>query len=97
MTGQMKRLEVVVHGMVQGVGYRYFVQMAAIGLHLNGRVCNVQGGAVKIIAEGDKDTLEQLISALWQGPRSAHVESISETWGVSTGEFTEFAISHSDE
>ncbi|MCC6483477.1 MAG: acylphosphatase [Armatimonadetes bacterium] len=88
----MKRLEAVVEGRVQDVGYRYFVQMAAIGLHVNGRVSNLPDGKVKIVAEGDADTLEQLISALWQGPRSAVVDRVREQWSEATGEFREFAI-----
>lgn len=85
-----KRLEAVVVGRVQDVGYRYFVQMAAIGLHINGKAMNQPDGSVKIIAEGEPDALEQFISALWQGPRSARVDQVAEQWLESTGEFSDF-------
>ncbi len=92
MSGKLKRVEAVVEGLVQDVGYRYFVQMAAIAMHLNGRVLNLPDGTVKVIAEGDEATLERLISALWQGPRSARVDRVREAWSAATGEFQEFAI-----
>lgn len=92
MSEELKRLNAVVRGRVQNVGYRYFVQMAAIGLHLEGRVANLDDGSVAVVAEGSRDQLEQFISALWQGPRSARVEKVEETWGDGTGEYTEFAV-----
>lgn len=92
MNPSAKRLEAVVSGRVQEVGYRYFVQMAAIGLHLNGRVANAPEGRVNIVAEGPEEALEQFISALWQGPRSAQVERVQENWSEATGQFTEFAV-----
>lgn len=88
----LKRLDAIVSGRVQGVGYRYFVQMAAIGLHLEGRIANLEDGSVRIVAEGTKDALEQLISALWQGPRSAVVDKVTEAWSDATGRYTEFAV-----
>jgi acylphosphatase len=92
MSGPEKRLRAIVRGRVQGVGYRYFVQMAAIGLHLDGRVANLPDGSVEVVAEGSRDALEQFISALWQGPRSARVEAVEEHWSEPTGEFGEFAV-----
>ena len=92
MASSDRRLEAIVSGRVQNVGYRYFVQMAAIGLHINGRVANAPGGRVSIIAEGPAEALEQFISAMWQGPRSAHVDRVEEIWSDATGEFSEFAV-----
>lgn len=96
MTEQHRRLTAVVKGRVQGVGYRYFVQMAAIGLHLNGRASNSPDGSVVVVAEGGRDQLEQFISAMWQGPRTARVEQIEEEWSEATGEFGEFAVGRPD-
>ncbi len=94
METTLKRVVAIVDGRVQNVGYRYFVQMAAIGFRLNGRVCNQPDGTVKIVAEGSKDALEQFVSALWLGPRSARVDSVQETWSNGTGEYHEFAATH---
>lgn len=81
-------------GQVQDVGYRYFIQMAAIGLHINGKAANNPDGSVEVVAEGDKEALEQFISAMWQGPRTARVDAVSEQWLAATGEFTEFSVTH---
>ena len=54
------KIALVVHGFVQGVGYRYFVKRAADALGVRGLVKNQDDGSVLIIAESDPDTLEKL-------------------------------------
>ena len=47
-----RRLDVVVRGRVQGVGYRFFVLRLASGLGLDGWVSNEADGSVRVRAEG---------------------------------------------
>ena len=47
-----KALHIVVHGRVQGVGFRYFVQHIGDRIGLTGNVCNCADGTVEIVVEG---------------------------------------------
>ena len=86
------RLHATVEGRVQGVGFRYFVQENAAALGLNGWVRNRWNGAVEVVAEGDRATLEKLYAVLRQGPRSAFVTTVAVDWQTATGEFTGFRV-----
>lgn len=53
----MKRVFLVVHGAVQGVGYRYFVKTKAKKYGINGFVRNVEDGSVEVLAESGNEKL----------------------------------------
>jgi acylphosphatase len=74
------RLHATVEGRVQGVGFRYFVQETALALGVNGWVRNRWNGAVEVLAEGDRKSLEQLAAALQRGPRGAFVSDLRLEW-----------------
>ena len=76
----MQAVRVVVHGRVQGVGFRAFVAREAACLGVAGRVWNRPDGAVEAEAAGSQAALERFISALHAGPRLAHVEQVTEQW-----------------
>ncbi len=48
----------IVHGFVQGVGYRAFVSGVAVGLGINGFVRNSDNGSVEIFAIGEENKLK---------------------------------------
>ncbi|HEX9363370.1 MAG TPA: acylphosphatase [Candidatus Dormibacteraeota bacterium] len=81
----MERLHAVVHGDVQGVGFRYFVQRKAQQLGLRGWVRNNDDGTVEVVAEGERGALEQLKRALDEGPRMARVDKVDAHWSSATG------------
>lgn len=87
-----ERLEAHVHGRVQGVGFRYFVLEQASRLHLRGWVANDPSGAVSVLAEGPRDSLDVLLEALRDGPPAARVDRVDTTWSAATGEFTRFGV-----
>ncbi len=87
-----RAIHVIVHGFVQGVGFRYFVLQRAQLLHLTGWVRNLYDGTVEIQAEGSEDKLRQLLEVLTQGPRGARVTRLDTLWATPTGEFTDFLI-----
>jgi acylphosphatase len=70
-------LEAVVHGRVQGVGFRWFVQRAARRLGLAGWVANQPDGSVRVRAAGPAAELERLTEALRSGPPGARVERLA--------------------
>ncbi len=87
-----ERLHATVDGFVQGVGFRMFVIESARSLRLTGWVRNTFDGKVEVVAEGDRKALEQLLSKLRQGPRSALVQNVSQDWEQATGEFSRFDV-----
>lgn len=87
-----RRLDAVVRGRVQGVGYRVFVLRAAMELGLGGWVANLPDGAVRCVAEGDLASLESLVEQLRRGPAAALVEQVLTAWPPPTGEFSSFSL-----
>ncbi|MFD1803057.1 acylphosphatase [Mixta tenebrionis] len=66
-----------VHGLVQGVGFRYSTQAQARQLGLTGYARNMDDGSVEVLACGESDRLEQLLAWLQAGgPRSARVDRV---------------------
>lgn len=88
----IKQYHLLIHGHVQGVGYRYYAQQYAQKLGLTGWVRNLADGGVEIVAEGDTALLEQLISWGKQGPRYANVRDVELTQLTATSEFRDFSI-----
>lgn len=88
----MERVQVIVHGHVQGVGFRYNTQLEASRLGLTGYVKNLPNGTVKIIAEGPPQAINQLLEWAKQGPPAAVVREIDFSYTGANGEFSQFQI-----
>ncbi|MFA0752020.1 MAG: hypothetical protein SLRJCFUN_002423 [Candidatus Fervidibacter sp.] len=87
------RLRAIVRGIVQGVGFRYFVVHHAHHIGgITGYVRNLRDGSVEVVAEGEKERLEQFLTYLRQGPSGAVVEGVEAHWEQATGEFPDFRI-----
>jgi acylphosphatase len=81
--GAIVSLHAIVRGRVQGVGFRDFVLTHARQLGLSGYARNLPDGrSVEVVAEGTRQSLERLIERLYEGPRSARVESVETNWGT---------------
>ncbi|KNC93439.1 acylphosphatase [Trabulsiella odontotermitis] len=66
-----------VHGIVQGVGFRYSTQREALKLGLTGYARNLDDGSVEVLACGDAQQVDALIDWLKAGgPRSARVDKV---------------------
>ena len=87
----MHHLDIAIYGMVQGVGFRYFIVDHAQNLGISGRVMNV-GNHVEIQAEGKEDDLKRLVEICRAGPARAHVERVRVTEAPEEG-FDQFLIS----
>lgn len=88
-------LQAVVHGRVQGVYFRAFVQDRARDLGLAGCVKNRSGGrAVEVRAEGEKEKLEELLNYLRTGPSRARVDRVDVEWSDYQGRYQGFSISY---
>ena len=87
-----EELHAVVHGRVQGVGFRYFVVERALALGLRGFARNPSSGDVEVVAQGPRPALERLLLLLQQGPSSAHVTEVTTTWRQPTEHFSGFHV-----
>jgi acylphosphatase len=88
----MERLHGVVHGSVQGVGFRYFLMREARRLGLRGWVRNRDDGTVEFVAEGLRPELERLKQSAEQGPRMARVERVDAQWSAAAGNLDAFDL-----
>ena len=84
--------EIIVDGMVQGVGYRAFAQRKAITLGLMGYAMNLRDGCVRLVVEGTCDSIETFIKDLEKGPPLARVKKCSATWIPATGKYPSFSV-----
>ena len=86
------RLHAIVSGIVQGVNFRYYTNRQAESLGLTGWVANRWDGAVEVVAEGTRPTVQSLLNWLQHGPPSATVTGVQVEWERATGEFTAFRV-----
>jgi len=71
---------IVVKGLVQGVGFRYYVHRHATSLGLTGFAKNLYDGNVEIEVEGERSSIEEFIRLVRVGPRSAQVTGLNLEW-----------------
>ncbi len=81
-----------VTGRVQGVGFRMFACDAACREGVTGYVRNLSDGSVEVLAEGDREALARLHTALWHGPAGARVEGVDPQEVPATGRHAGFSI-----
>jgi acylphosphatase len=66
----------VIAGRVQGVGFRFFAEAAAVREGVHGWVRNLPDGRVEARLEGDADSVARVEAALRRGPPSSRVEEV---------------------
>ncbi|BCU71201.1 acylphosphatase [Stygiolobus caldivivus] len=86
----LKRMYVKVYGMVQGVGFRRFVQIHAVRLGVKGYAKNLPDGTVEVIGEGHEESLQKLLEQIRRGPPLAKVEKVDVKFEDYKGEFDTF-------
>ena len=86
------RAHIIVSGLVQGVGYRYFVYRKAKDYSLRGYVRNLYSEDVEVMLEGEKGVILDFIQELKTGPVSAHVSRIKVEWEEGKSEYEDFQI-----
>ncbi len=69
----------VVHGRVQGVGYRSFAATCAEALGVTGWCRNTPEGTVEVHAEGTEEQLKEFAFDLSRGSRYARVSDVQGT------------------
>jgi acylphosphatase len=85
---------IIIHGFVQGVGFRQFVKSTARKIGLTGWVKNTSDGRVEILVQGPKEGIEDLVVACKKGPFLSEVKSVQIEWEKETEKFKSFEINH---
>ena len=88
-----KRIEILITGKVQGVGFRYFVKYNADTLGIRGYVINQNDGSVYATAQGKVSALNKLLKSCYEGPEGAFVKNIEKKFGT-IRDFRDFKISY---
>jgi acylphosphatase len=96
MNSENQRLHATVKGIVQGVGFRFFVYQHGNLLKLRGWVRNQINGDVEVLAEGDRKELDYLIGKLKQGPEMAQVVEVEIEWQPFIGDLPVFTVLPTD-
>ncbi|GIW66444.1 MAG: hypothetical protein KatS3mg095_0342 [Candidatus Parcubacteria bacterium] len=81
-----------ISGTVQGVGFRYYCLREAIKLDIKGYAKNLVNGRVKVLAQGNLDSLINFYEKLKKGPILAKVENIIIIWQKITNKYNKFVI-----
>ena len=79
MSGEMMDkvgYKVIVSGLVQGVGFRYFTAKEANKLNVYGHAKNLSDGSVEVLMFGQKEKLLILLKWLEIGPKTSTVDNI---------------------
>jgi acylphosphatase len=67
---------VVIHGRVQGVGFRYWTQREALRRGLKGSVRNRRDGTVEAVFSGPENVVSAMLDACRAGPPGSAVSAI---------------------
>ena len=70
------RFDLIILGRVQNVGYRYYTKIKADSLNIRGSVKNMRDGTVFVIAQCQKNAMENFLKCCFVGPRGAIVSKI---------------------
>lgn len=81
-----------IHGKVQGVGYRFFATRVARRLGLKGWIRNNRDGSVEAQVEGEKQTIDEWLEELKEGPRYAEVVKVEQESKDYTGRLGDFDV-----
>ena len=72
----MKRVHLIISGLVHGVGFRYNARRKARLAGITGYAKNNPDGTVEIEAQGSPESLESFIHWAHHGPPDAKVDSL---------------------
>jgi len=87
---KMHQALIIIEGRVQGVAYRYSAQKRAQQLAVCGYAKNLPDGSVEILAQGEKENLDQFIEWCREGPPVANVDRVEVVWQEPGEKFSAF-------
>lgn len=88
------RARVIIHGKVQGVGFRIAARDMARQIHVQGWVRNNPDGTVEAVLEGNNPAVRRVISWCYSGPTAAQVDRVDVQWEEPTKREGTFSIDY---
>ena len=92
MGGDYARIEALISGRVQGVGFRSYAVRYANAFGLSGWVKNLYDGRVEVVAEGEKAKILHYIRLLEEGSTWSRVDNVFVDWQEYKGDLVSFSI-----
>ena len=89
-----ERLHVFYSGRVQGVGFRASAKHVAQGFEVTGIVRNLLDGRVELVAEGERNELEEFQQAIRDSGLDHFIRQEETSWSPAKNEFRGFEIVH---
>ncbi len=90
----VKRAHITIHGKVQEVFFRAYMEDKAQSHNLTGWIKNCFDGTVEVVLEGNEDDVKQVVEWAHTGPSNAEVKKVDVSWEKPTNEFSEFSIQY---
>lgn len=87
------RRDVLFHGRVQGVGFRYTTRNIASRFRVTGFVQNLPDGRVRLVVEGVKAEVDRFLGAV-TAEMADNIHGQDDETGRATGEFANFSVRH---
>ncbi len=82
----------LISGIVQGVGFRFFAQRSAARHQVTGFIKNLDDGSVEALIQGTEKTVLAMRDDLAAGPRDSRIDQIQELVVEPTKEYSSFRI-----
>ncbi|MDZ7799131.1 MAG: acylphosphatase [Patescibacteria group bacterium] len=90
----IKRVKIMLEGLVQGVNMRYNIKQVARDLDLKGYVRNTNDGRVEIIVVGSENKLEDFFSWLKSGRTPGQIQNIDKKYLENKKNYQNFKIKY---
>ena len=87
-----RRADIVVSGLVQGVGFRYMIRSAARQCRLKGEVENTGDETVRIACEGEERNIVKFVEAVRSAKKPIEVDDVRIEYSEPAGRFKNFRI-----
>ena len=88
----MVRARLLISGLVQGVGYRFYCRREAQGRSLVGWVRNLPDGRVEALLQGPREQVEGMIKWCYRGPEEARVSDIAVAYEEAGEDLKDFGV-----
>lgn len=85
-------MSAMVSGQVQGVGFRDWVRRRAQSVGLVGSATNLADGRVEVVAEGPRESCEQLLGTLHGTDTPGRVRDVSHRWIATQDDLDGFVL-----
>lgn len=89
----MIRRDVIYHGRVQGVGFRWTTNRLARDFAVSGTVENRSDGSVYMVVEGQENEIDQFMEAI-ATRMSTNIKSTTIQEGIASKKFQEFRVNY---